>query len=692
MRRLYVWAALAALLALPCAATMPTTVVTFNAARPDGTYPPTVRMAWAKVTQTTSNDPRVVGTIWPGTYSPTTGKVTWTLPQNSEVMFNLPDYDIDQDTYSLGTSSTYTLNSLLAITPSTAPGWAGPLAPLLAIPAKGALLASTGAAWSSLAAGTNTYVLTADSAQTAGVKWAAPSWLPLAGGTMTGAIYLASGSGYGLRGTNFSAYEDTTTTPPYFYFTGGASMEYVFNTPVKLVSGGLRLDNNYNAGVEWGPGTGTNSWKFWLERASAPYSLFLSYGPIGFTDPGVAVLTMAPGAAGDQSDSVATFAGTVAAAGVTSGGSAVLTAESDTLDDVTGRGAETTNNITLTGASYISRFEATPGHYSTGTLTFSDLSFFDTVSNHTGQLTHETFDTVDPVWTLQKTSGTLAYTSQLANYLPLGAGSGAPLTGNFYIDTAQVLLIYMNETGLYKSDSANVTFALSNPGAGNLIATPDLLAQTKHYDADDVRPYGWPVSAANAKDDEFADGTLSGWTWRDAGGGSTTPGTVTESSFPSFLKLSHTSASLAYYWLHKAAAWGTSADFDFAAQVGVAGGNGDCLGVFFADASGNGIGWGLNQDGNYHHLRKMAIATWGTPTSSDVGFYDQPKYVRLKRVSGTLSYLWSMDGVTWQTYGIATEADTTDVAVIGYIIRVGAATHSFAEAGVSTDWFRVSVP
>ena len=51
--------------------------------------------------------------------------------------------------------------------------------PAAAVSAKGDLLVYTGTRWIKVAAGTNTHVLTADSAQTGGIKWAAASGLTL---------------------------------------------------------------------------------------------------------------------------------------------------------------------------------------------------------------------------------------------------------------------------------------------------------------------------------------------------------------------------------------------------------------------------------------------------------------------------------------------------------------------------------
>ena len=100
-----------------------TTVVTLNIVNPDGTFPASAGMAYAVVTWTLSGDPMVVGQLFPGTYAPTTGKVSWTLPQSSQVRFLIPDVKVN-GVYALGTASTYTLNDLVPVSaPATAPAY-----------------------------------------------------------------------------------------------------------------------------------------------------------------------------------------------------------------------------------------------------------------------------------------------------------------------------------------------------------------------------------------------------------------------------------------------------------------------------------------------------------------------------------------------------------------------------------------
>ncbi len=85
------------------------------------------------------------------------------------------------------------------------------------VDAKGDLIVATSAdAVSRLAVGTNNYVLTADSGEGTGLKWAAaPSdatKMPLAGGTFTGAVTFQGASPILLTGASTgNAYETTIT-------------------------------------------------------------------------------------------------------------------------------------------------------------------------------------------------------------------------------------------------------------------------------------------------------------------------------------------------------------------------------------------------------------------------------------------------------------------------------------------------
>ena len=82
---------------------------------------------------------------------------------------------------------------------------------------KGDIIVATGSdAVTRVAAGTNAHVLTADSSQSAGVKWAAApadaTKMPLAGGTFTGAVTFQGASPILLTGgTTGNGYEVTLT-------------------------------------------------------------------------------------------------------------------------------------------------------------------------------------------------------------------------------------------------------------------------------------------------------------------------------------------------------------------------------------------------------------------------------------------------------------------------------------------------
>jgi hypothetical protein len=84
------------------------------------------------------------------------------------------------------------------------------------VDAKGDLIVATSAdAVSRLAVGTNNHVLTADSGEATGVKWATPSdstKMPLAGGTFTGAVTFQGASPILLTGASTgNSYEITLT-------------------------------------------------------------------------------------------------------------------------------------------------------------------------------------------------------------------------------------------------------------------------------------------------------------------------------------------------------------------------------------------------------------------------------------------------------------------------------------------------
>ena len=84
------------------------------------------------------------------------------------------------------------------------------------VDAKGDLIVATSAdAVSRLAVGTNTYVLTADSGEATGLKWAAAASdatkMPLAGGTFTGAVTFDGASPIILEGATANAHETTIT-------------------------------------------------------------------------------------------------------------------------------------------------------------------------------------------------------------------------------------------------------------------------------------------------------------------------------------------------------------------------------------------------------------------------------------------------------------------------------------------------
>lgn len=351
-------------------------------------------------------------------------------------------------------------------------------------------------------------------------------------------------------------------------------------------------------------------------------------------------------------------------------------------DDIIEMQNTTTGTVTRIYSDYLT----SPRLYSTiatGTAPFSVVS---TTLN-----TNLNADMVDgysiPV---PSTSGNVLTSNGTAWTSAAPAVDGDAVTGNEVTNATDSTLTRSGSGTAVAPYTLGINLGTANTWTADQRATH--VTQSKRYDADDPRPYGWPVTAANASDDEFEDGTFSGWTWRTTGTPGAAPETVDESTFPGFARISRNVNGLTYYWCYKASTIGSSADFDMAACGNVAGGNGDTIGVMFADSSGNGIGLGQVGDGGYHHVRKMTFSAWGTPTTVDAAQFEPIPYWRMRRTSGTLYFLWSSDGIVWQSYNLTSQADTTNIAYVGLIVRVGAATHNLAEQGAVIDWFRQASP
>jgi hypothetical protein len=122
----FILAALVAVLLSVCAfGVTPTVTVTFTVADPATTPPATAPVAYATVTWSATASPTYLNHPAAPTYSAVTGVLTWTLPANSQVKFQIPEtYPAINATYSLGAGPTYSLNDLIPVTaPTTAPSY-----------------------------------------------------------------------------------------------------------------------------------------------------------------------------------------------------------------------------------------------------------------------------------------------------------------------------------------------------------------------------------------------------------------------------------------------------------------------------------------------------------------------------------------------------------------------------------------
>lgn len=125
MKRFILAALVAVVLSVCASATVPTVTVTFTVADPGTTPPATAPTAYATVTWSATPSPSYLNHPAAPTYSATTGILTWTLPANCQVKFQIPEtYPAINATYALGTGSAYSLNDLKPVTlPATAPPW-----------------------------------------------------------------------------------------------------------------------------------------------------------------------------------------------------------------------------------------------------------------------------------------------------------------------------------------------------------------------------------------------------------------------------------------------------------------------------------------------------------------------------------------------------------------------------------------
>jgi hypothetical protein len=114
-----------------------------------------------------------------------------------------------------------------------------------AIDAKGDLIVGTGAdTFSRLAAGTNTYILTADSAEATGLKWAAPA----AGASFVGASVTKDGTAQSLSNATYTAivyqtedydtdtFHSTSSNTSRFTIPAGKSGKYLFTVVVNFAT------------------------------------------------------------------------------------------------------------------------------------------------------------------------------------------------------------------------------------------------------------------------------------------------------------------------------------------------------------------------------------------------------------------------------------------------------------------------
>jgi len=182
-----------------------------------------------------------------------------------------------------------------------------------------------------------------------------------------------------------------------------------------------------------------------------------------------------------------------------------------------------------------------------------------------------------------------------------------------------------------------------------------------------------PPSSPDTLDDEFSDSSFSGWTWQG-----TTPATIDESTYSGLVLISHTGTTTSYAYKS------TSLSGDFTIRVRLLADNVNTAehGIFVSDASGNGHVIGMrNLTTTVLQARVIygSLSTW-TPSTSYITLYYPYRYVEISRVSGTLYYRFSDDGVVYQTI-----TSTSDSATF---TKVGLYVGTIAGNTLGYDWFR----
>jgi len=206
------------------------------------------------------------------------------------------------------------------------------------------------------------------------------------------------------------------------------------------------------------------------------------------------------------------------------------------------------------------------------------------------------------------------------------------------------------------------------------------------FGPDNPRPYGWPMTAANALDDEF-DATLAGWTWA--------PSAPTISyAYPGLINYNGASTWRFAKRTTPAISW--AGDFDFAVafnenrhalntgylQYGAMlldGTNGLCIYIVPASYSSVNIHFANVTDG--------APPTIGADVASVTFYTGAPKYQRMVRTGSDVNAYVSDDTISWRLMGTKASYSAT-VTSAGW---VSYSTTSSADR-VVLDWFRVAAP